>query len=405
MTSQISLPSNLQEILNSIQKKSGPDETSPKDASNPVDDLLKAKPSDIDAALNVLNQTKSILTTLPVKSDEKTEDSKPLLSRMSDEDIIRKAKEMEMELELEAQKKSQPLPDIYSSPIIPNANPLPYPAQPLPPGVQDIPLLSTVSYPPPMNIQPSLFLTPPPAIDPISIQEEKRKSDMDDRKSEKKVKLDPKSVFDSEGVTDFLANPSAMLEEKKKKSKNFKIDIKLAMNTLESKNIDSDHFDIESISNVSEVGDVDERQLPSSSFVHKALEDAKYDVDERVLPKFDDKRKEGHDRDRRRSDDRDRKYDRRHWGDKRRYDEDYRRYGRRDRPKFRHDRFDSKRDRTRDKDWDRDNKDYDRDKDYDREKDWEGDIKEFEERQRRRTQEPRKEDPKRLKNRIDPSEL
>lgn len=372
MTSKISLPSNLQEILNSIQKKSGSDEG--KDVSNPVEDLLKSKIPEID--LNVLNQTKSILGTLPKPVED---ESKPLLSRMSDEDIIRKAKEMEMELELE-KKSQQPLPEIYSSPIIPNVNP--YPPQPLPPGVQDIPLMAPVPFPPPINIQPPLFTTLPPVIEP-SLQEEKRKEE----KLEKKTKLDPKSVFESEGVTDFLANPSAMLEEKKKKSKNFKIDIKLAMNTLETKNIDSDNFDIESISNVREAaGDVDERQIPSSSFAHKTLEEAKYDVDERVLPKFDDKRKD--ERDRRRSDERDRKHDRRHWDEKRRYDEDYRRYGRRDRPKFRHDR-DFKRSRSRDKDYD---------KDYDREKDWEGDIKEFEDRQRRRSQENRKEDTRRLKN-------
>ncbi|KAL0268982.1 UNVERIFIED_CONTAM: hypothetical protein PYX00_010739 [Menopon gallinae] len=359
VTSKISLPSNLQEILNSIQKKSESNDATPAPVKA-VEGVVKSNTPDISMAFNVLNQTKGLLTSLSTLSKEekteKQEESTAILSRLSDEDIIRKAKEMEMELEQEQLKTSG------------GQEMFPCPPQPLPPGVQDIPMIAPGgSYG--FALSPSLFPAP----------EEKNITDADERKPMKKFKLDPKMVFENEGVPDFMSATTSMWEEKKlqKQQKNYKIDIKLTMNSIEHKNAEL-------------------QSVPELPQQHKGVEEAKYDVDERVLPpRMDEKHGRGgsHDGRRRRSDDweakRDWKYDRRHWDDARRYNKvDYnRRHGGRrfgGGPKFRKDRFEDNRDRHL-------------------EKEWEGSIKDFEERQRRRNQEIRREELRRLRKRSDSS--
>lgn len=389
VTSKISLPSNLQEILNSIQKKTEEPESVTKDIINPVEDLVKANNPNIDMALNVLNQTKNLLSGLSATSEsfsesarkeDKSSDSKPILSRLTDQELLRKVKEMEMDAEMD--------------------NLMQVSSQPMPPGIQDIPLLpSNGAYanPPPTSqffANNSLLSTGPPVLGESSYVKTMM-GETEDKKPEKRMKLDPKSVFESEGVPDFLNVPCSSWDVKKgQKGKNYKIDIKLGMNSLERKKIDMDHFDIESISKVSNLSNSaarDDRHMPSSSSCgSKTIEDAKFDLDERVLIKNDEKYNRGsYERDRRRSDDRevkrDWKYDRRgHWDDGRRYKDDYRRHGRRDRPKFRKDRFDDKRNRHLQKEWD-------------------GSIKNFEERQRWRNQEMRRDEMRRLRKRADSS--
>lgn len=359
MTSKISLPSNLQEILNSIQKKSESSDATPAPAKA-VEDIVKSNTPDISKAFNVLNQTKGLLTSLSTlgkeEKQEKPEESTAILSRLSDEDIIRKAKEMEMELEQEQLKSS-------------GQEMFPCPPQPLPPGVQDIPMITPGgSYG--FALSPGMFSAP----------EEKNITDADERKPMKKFKLDPKMVFESEGVPDFMAATTSSWEEKKlqKQQKNYKIDIKLTMNSIEHPK----NSELESVA-----------EMPQP---HKGVEEAKYDVDERILPpRLDEKHRTGNnDGRRRRSDDweakRDWKYDRRHnWDDGRRYNkgEYNRRHGGRrfgGGPKFRKERFEDNRDRHL-------------------EKEWEGSIKDFEERQRRRNQEIRREELRRLRKRSDSS--
>lgn len=386
VTSKISLPSNLQEILNSIQKKTEEPESSGKELTRPVEDVVKTNNSDIDMALNVLNQTKSLLSNWSTMSsagsrssenaekEDATVDSQPILSRLTDQELLRKVKEMEMETGSDSSTHSAQCPP-----------------QPLPPGVQDIPLLpanGAYSNPPPPPFFTNPMLSSGSIVEPSFV---KSIADPDEKKPEKRIKLDPKSVFESEGVPDFVNIPGSSWDEKKgQKTKNYKIDIKLAMNSLERKTIDMDHFDIESISKVSNLRD--ERHLPSGSGGIRPpgspTDKSKFDVDDRVLSKVEEKYRGNYERDRRRSDEReikkDWKYDRRHWDDGRRYKDDYRRHGRRDRPKFRKDRFDEKRNRHL-------------------QKEWEGSIKNFEERHRWRNQELRREEMRRSRKRADSS--
>ncbi|KAK6618097.1 hypothetical protein RUM44_002539 [Polyplax serrata] len=368
VTSKISLPSNLQEILNSIQKKPGDPE------SLTVDDAMKINNSNIDVALNVLNQTKSLLGNFPSGADKdgKPIESQAILSRLTDEELLMKAQEMEMEVSGDS--------SAYSASC---------PPQPLPPGIQDIPMLppnGAYSNPPPPPFFANPLLSSAPIVESGFV---KAMADSDEKKPEKRMKLDPKSVFESEGVPDFVKAPGSNWEDKKgQKTKNYKIDIKLAMNTLERKTVDMDHFDIESISKISSLRD--DRPSGSGGIEQSnsaVVDEGKFDVDERI-PTDDKYRGGGYDRDRRRSDDRevkrDWKYDgRRHWEDGRRHKDDYRRHGRRDRPKFRKDRFDDKRSRHLQKEWD-------------------GSIKNFEG-QRWRNQDIRRDDMRRSRKRADSS--
>lgn len=374
------MPSNLQEILNSIQKKAEEPESNNKEVTTVVSDVVKTPNPDINKALNVLNQTKNLLTSLstisrPMDSTDKEGklESQPILSRLTDQELLRKVKEMEMEA------------GISNSSIQCSS-------QPLPPGVQDIPLLplsgGAYASPTPSCFKNSLL----PSNQGLETSVGKPILEIEDKKREKKIKLDPKAVFESEGVPDFVNIPGPGWEDKKgQKMRNFKIDIKLGANSLDRKAIDMNHFDIESISKISVL--TDDKHLPSSSSMgapSKISDEGKFDVDNRIFPKTEEKYKGGYDRDKRRGDERetkrDWKYDRRHWDDGRRYKDDYRRHGRRDRPpKFgRKDRFEDKRSRHL-------------------QKEWEGSIKSFEERQRWRNQEIRRDDIRRSRKRADSS--